>query len=67
MRWRTESLFSGGWSKVVDQASLQDLRRRFDAMPEPPERDGYIGEKASLTTTFHLETPAPTPQRGRHG
>ena len=50
----------------VDQASLQDLRRRFDAMPEPPERDGYIGEKASLTTTFHLETPAPTPQRGRH-
>ena len=51
----------------VDQASLQDLRRRFDVMPEPPDHAGYVGEKASISTTFHLETPAPTPQRGRPG
>ena len=51
----------------VDQISLQNLRRRFDAMPEPPDRTGYIGEKASLSTTFHLEMPATTPQRGRRG
>jgi hypothetical protein len=51
----------------VDQATLQDLRRRFDTMPDPPDHAGYIGEKASLSTTFHLETPAPPPQRGRPG
>ena len=51
----------------VDQVYLQDLRRRFDAMPEPPDHAGYIGEKASLSTTFHLEIPATTPQRGRPG
>ena len=51
----------------VDQVFLQNLRRRFDAMPEPPDHAGYLGEKASLSTMFHLETPAPTPQRGRRG
>jgi len=36
----------------VDQAFLQSMRSRFEAMPEPPDRDGYVGEKASLWTTF---------------
>ena len=51
----------------VDQVVLQDLRRRFEAMPEPPGREGYSGEKASLSTTFTLESPTASPPHGRPG
>ncbi len=51
----------------VDRNFIQDLRRRFDEMPKPPGHDGYSGEKASLFTTFSLESPDPSPKRGRHG
>jgi len=51
----------------VDQEFLQSVRTRFEAMPEPPDRDGYIGEKASLWTTFTSESPSATPPKGRPG
>lgn len=41
-----------------DQVGLEGLRRRFEAMPEPPRQDGYVGEKASLCTIFTLEIPS---------
>lgn len=55
-----------------DQVGLEQLRKRFEAMPEPPGRDSYVGEKASLCTTFTLEIPSqsdksqPTGRPGEH-
>lgn len=51
----------------VDQVALQSLRTRFEAMPEPPVLDGYVGEKASLGTTFTLDSPPVSPLKGRPG
>ncbi|MGE0470918.1 MAG: hypothetical protein AB7L09_14980 [Nitrospira sp.] len=51
----------------VDQVALQSLRTRFEAMPEPPGREGFVGEKASLCTSFMLESPPVSPLRGRPG
>ena len=51
----------------VDQVALRNLRTRFEAMPEPPGLDGYVGEKASLWTSFTLETPPASPPKGRPG
>jgi len=51
----------------VDQDFLQTVRARFEAMPEPPDRDGYVGEKASLWTTFTRESPPASPPKGRPG
>ena len=51
----------------VDQDFLQTVRTRFEAMPEPPDRDGYVGEKASLWTTFNQESPSASPAKGRPG
>ncbi len=53
-----------------DAMGLEQLGKRFEAMPEPPGRDGYIGEKASLCTTFSLEIPSQSDhsqQKGRPG
>lgn len=50
-----------------DQVGLARLRTRFEAMPEPPALDGYVGEKASLWTSFTLETPPAAPPKGRPG
>lgn len=50
-----------------DQVGLERLRARFEAMPEPPRVDGYTGEKASLHTTFTLESPSASPSNGRPG
>jgi len=51
----------------VDQEFLQTVRTRFEAMPEPPDRDGYVGEKASLWTTFTEDSPLASPAKGRPG
>lgn len=51
----------------IDQAVLHCLRTRFEAMPEPPNLDGYMGEKASLYTTFTIESPPTSPPKGRPG
>ena len=51
----------------VDQDFLQTVRTRFEAMPEPPDREGYVGEKASLWTTFTRESPPESPPKGRPG
>ncbi|HRI37751.1 MAG TPA: hypothetical protein PLO50_04275 [Nitrospira sp.] len=50
-----------------DHAGLERLRTRFEAMPEPPDLDGYVGEKASLHTTFTIENPPISPLKGRSG
>lgn len=50
-----------------DRVGLERLRARFEAMPEPPRVDGYTGEKASLHTTFTLESPSASPSNGRPG
>lgn len=50
-----------------DQIGLERLRVRFEAMPEPLDLDEYVGEKASLCTTFTLETPPAAPSNGRPG
>ena len=50
-----------------DQVGLERLRARFEAMPEPPDLDGYAGEKASLHTTFTIESPPTSPLKGRPG
>jgi len=50
-----------------DQVGLERLRTRFEAMPEPPDLDGYVGEKASLHTTFTIESPPVSPLKGRPG
>ncbi|MDR4468304.1 MAG: hypothetical protein MRJ68_08395 [Nitrospira sp.] len=51
----------------VDQVLLRSLRARFEAMPEPPGRDGYVSEKASLGTTFTLDNPPVPALKGRPG
>lgn len=51
----------------VDQVTLQSLRTRFEAMPEPPGREGFVGEKASLCTTFTLVPPPEYRSNGRPG
>jgi len=51
----------------VDQGFLETVRTRFDAMPKPPGRDGYVGEKASLWTTFTRERPPESSPKGRPG
>jgi len=48
-------------------AGIVGLRERFDALPPPPRRDGYIGEKAVLHTEFPHPVPAPSPKIGRPG
>ncbi|WP_413933372.1 hypothetical protein [Nitrospira sp. BLG_1] len=50
-----------------DQVGLERLRTRFEAMPEPPDLDGYVGEKTSLWTSFTLETPPASRLNGRPG
>lgn len=50
-----------------DQVGLEQLRTRFETMPEPPGRDGYVGEKASLCTTFTLDPPPTYRSNGRPG
>jgi len=61
----TPALLRAGQS--FDQVGLERLRARFEAMPEPPDLDGYVGEKASLYTTFTLESPPVSPPNGRPG
>lgn len=51
----------------LDHVGLERLRTRFEAMPEPPDLDGYVGEKASLWTSFTLDTPPTAPSKGRPG
>ncbi len=51
----------------LDQMGLERLRKRFEAMPEPPGLDGYVGEKASLSTTFTFENPPVSLSKGRPG
>jgi len=51
----------------VDRVLLQSVRTRFEAMPEPPVRDGYVGEQASVGTTFTLDSPPVFPLNGRPG
>lgn len=51
----------------IDQAVLHSLRTRFETMPEPPALDGYEGEKASLWTSFTIESPPTSPLKGRPG
>lgn len=53
--------------QLVDQVLLQSLRTRLETMPEPPALDGYTGEKASLWTSFTLESPPVSPLKGRPG
>jgi len=48
-------------------AEIEGLRERFDALPPPPKRDGYIGEKATLHTEFPHPVSAPPPKTGRPG
>lgn len=48
-----------------DAMGLEQLRKRFEAMPEPPDLDGCVGEKASLWTTFTLEPPPEYRSNGR--
>ena len=48
-------------------AQIEGLRERFDALPPPPNREGYIGEKAVLHTEFPHPVPAPPPNVGRPG
>ena len=48
-------------------AGIAGLRERFNALPPPPQRDGYIGEKAMLHTEFPHPVPAPPPRIGRPG
>ncbi len=50
-----------------DQVGLERLRTRFETMPEPPALDGYEGEKASLWTSFTIESPPRSPLKGRPG
>lgn len=50
-----------------DQTGLERLRKRFEAMPEPPGLDGYVCEKASLWTSFTLESPPASHLNGRPG
>ncbi len=50
-----------------DQVGLERLRARFEAMPEPPNLDGYMGQKASLYTTFTIESPPTSQPKGRPG
>lgn len=50
-----------------DQVGLERLRTRFEAMPEPLDLDGYAGEKASLHTTFTIESLPVSPPKGRPG
>lgn len=50
-----------------DHVGLERLRTRFEAMPEPPDLDGHVGEKASLYTTFTIEAPPASPPKGRPG
>lgn len=50
-----------------DQVGVERLRARFEAMPEPPDLDGYVGEKASLWTSFKLESPPEALPKGRPG
>ena len=52
---------------AVDQPYFQNLRRRFDALPDPPSREGYTAEKASLSTDFHIHMPVGKSNRGRPG
>lgn len=59
------ALLRGGQS--FDHVGLERLRTRFEAMPKPPDLDGYVGEKASLWTSFTLETPPAAPSKGRPG
>lgn len=46
---------------------IEGLRERFDALPPPPNRDGYLGEKATLHTEFPHPVPEPPPKVGRPG
>ncbi len=48
-----------------DAMGLEQLRKRFEAMPEPPDLDGCVGEKASLWTTFTLKPPPAYRSNGR--
>lgn len=50
-----------------DEVGLEQLRKRFEAMPEPQDLDGYVGEKASLHTTFTIENPPAYTPKGRPG
>lgn len=61
----TPALLRAG--QPIDQAVLHNLRARFEAMPEPPDLDGYVGEKTSLHTTFTIENPPISPLKGRPG
>ena len=61
----TPALLRAGQS--FDQVGLERLRAQFESMPEPPDLDGYVGEKASLWTSFTLETPSAAPPKGRLG
>lgn len=61
----TPALLRAG--QPFDQVGLERLRARFEAMPEPPDRGGYVGEKTSLTTTFTIESPPTPPLKGRPG
>lgn len=61
----TPALLRAGQS--LDHVGLERLRTRFEAMPEPPTLDGYEGEKASLYTTFTIQSPPTSPLKGRPG
>ncbi len=61
----TPALLRAG--QPFDEVGLEQLRKRFEAMPEPPGLDGYAGEKASLHTTFTIESPPVSPLKGRPG
>jgi len=51
----------------VDETQIETLRRNFDALPEPPPREGYTAEKAILHTDISVQTADPGPRRGRPG
>jgi len=50
-----------------DLARIEQLRKHFEALPEPPGRAGYTGEKAVMYAEVTVPNPKPPPRKGRPG
>lgn len=50
-----------------DLAQIERLRKHFEALPEPPTRAGYTGEKAVMYAEVTVPNPKPPPTKGRPG
>ena len=50
-----------------DLARIEQLRKHFEALPEPPGRAGYAGEKAVMYAEVPVPNPKPPPRKGRPG